>query len=103
MSLARIDTWKTRFPEKFVAEERIFSHIHKGNRIFVGTGCGEPQFLVRALIQYVESNPTAIFDAEVFIEVLAENRPMLHLFDKMGFDIKRRREEGVYELQMMFR
>jgi RimJ/RimL family protein N-acetyltransferase len=38
-----------------------------------------------------------------YAEVLTENRPMLHLFDKMGFDIKRRREEGVYELQMMFR
>jgi RimJ/RimL family protein N-acetyltransferase len=39
------------------------------------------------------------FDAEV----LAENRPMLHLFEKMGFDIKKRREEGVYELEMTFR
>jgi RimJ/RimL family protein N-acetyltransferase len=38
-----------------------------------------------------------------YAEVLAENRPMLHLFDKMGFDIKKRREEGVYELEMMFR
>jgi RimJ/RimL family protein N-acetyltransferase len=38
-----------------------------------------------------------------YAEVLAENRPMLHLFDKTGFDIKRRREEGVYELEMMFR
>ena len=36
-------------------------------------------------------------------EVLFENRAMLHLFEKMGFDIKKRREEGVYELQMMFR
>ncbi len=66
MSLESIDTWKTRFPEKFVSEERLFSHIHRGNRIFVGTGCGEPQYLVRALIRYVEAHPTAIFDAEVF-------------------------------------
>jgi ribosomal protein S18 acetylase RimI-like enzyme len=36
-------------------------------------------------------------------EVLMENRPMLHLFEKMGFDIQKRREEGVYELEMMFR
>jgi RimJ/RimL family protein N-acetyltransferase len=38
-----------------------------------------------------------------FAEVLVENKPMLHLFDKMGFEIERRREEGVYELKMMFR
>jgi len=34
--------------------------------------------------------------------VLMENRVMLHLFEKMGFDIQRKVEEGVYELKMMF-
>jgi RimJ/RimL family protein N-acetyltransferase len=38
-----------------------------------------------------------------YAEVLAENKPMLHLFEKMGFDIKKRREEGVDELEMTFR
>lgn len=36
-------------------------------------------------------------------EMLVENRVILHLFGKMGFGIKKRREEGVYELEMMFR
>ena len=44
----------------------MFSHIHRGARIFIGTGCGEPQYLVHALINYVESHPKAFFDAEVF-------------------------------------
>jgi len=35
-------------------------------------------------------------------EVLMENRPMLHLFEKMGFDIQRKVSEGVFELKMMF-
>jgi RimJ/RimL family protein N-acetyltransferase len=38
-----------------------------------------------------------------YAEVLVENRAMLHLFEKMGFDVKKRREEGVYELEMTFR
>jgi RimJ/RimL family protein N-acetyltransferase len=38
-----------------------------------------------------------------YAEMLADNRAMLHLFDKMGFDIKKRREEGVYELEMTFK
>ena len=57
---------KKIYPKKFVSEAEIFSHIHRGDRIFIHTACGEPQYLVRALIQYVESNPKAFFDAEVF-------------------------------------
>ena len=62
----RIDEMKRIYPEKFVSDDRAFSHIHQGSRIFIGTGCGEPQYLVRALIHYVQSHPTAFFDAEVF-------------------------------------
>jgi len=56
---------KRMYPEKFVTEELIFSHIHAGDRIFIGTGCGEPQYLVQALVNYVKSNPKAFFDTEL--------------------------------------
>jgi RimJ/RimL family protein N-acetyltransferase len=36
-------------------------------------------------------------------EVLVENKPMLNLFKKMGFDIEKKLEEGVYELRLTFR
>ena len=36
-------------------------------------------------------------------EVLVDNRPMLHLFESMGFDLSKRNESGVWELQMGFR
>ena len=61
----KMNELKELYPQKFAPESLIFSHIHAGDRIFVGTGCGEPQYLVRALIKYVESNPKAFFDAEV--------------------------------------
>src|SRR4030043_1196556 len=57
---------KKIYPGKFASTAEIFSHIHRGDRIFTHTACGEPQYLVQALIQYVESNPKAFFDAEVF-------------------------------------
>ncbi len=61
-----MDELRKKYPEKFGSEATIFGHIHQGNRIFIGTGCGEPQYLVLALIRYVESHPTAFYDAEVF-------------------------------------
>jgi GNAT superfamily N-acetyltransferase len=35
-------------------------------------------------------------------EVLVENKPMLHLFQKMGFHMQKNISEGVYELNMAF-
>ncbi|MCX8103939.1 MAG: GNAT family N-acetyltransferase [Candidatus Bipolaricaulota bacterium] len=58
--------WRERYREKFAPEEAVFSGIHRGHHIFISTGCGEPQYLVRALVNYAQSHPKAIFDAEVF-------------------------------------
>jgi acyl-CoA hydrolase/RimJ/RimL family protein N-acetyltransferase len=63
---ALLERWRERYPEKFATEETIFSKIRRGHHIFISTGCGEPQYLVRALVNYVQSHPKAIFDAEVF-------------------------------------
>jgi acyl-CoA hydrolase/GNAT superfamily N-acetyltransferase len=63
--IRKIEGIKAFYPEKFPTEERIFSTIHPGNRIFIGTGCGEPQCLVKALINYVGSHPKAFFDTEL--------------------------------------
>jgi len=63
--MQRLEEIKKSYPAKFVSETAVFSHIHPGDRIFIGTACGEPQYLVRALINYVNANPKAFFDAEV--------------------------------------
>jgi GNAT superfamily N-acetyltransferase len=54
-----------QYPDKFVPVDRIFSHIRRGDRLFIGTGCGEPQHLVQALMHYVGVNPKALFDVEI--------------------------------------
>lgn len=56
---------KKIYPEKFVTDNQIFSHIRSGHRIFISTGCGEPQYLVHTLVDYVKSHRKAFFDAEV--------------------------------------
>lgn len=65
MENGNCDEIKKVYPQKFIPEEEVFRHIHRGDRIFIHTACGEPQYLVQALIHFVESNPKAFFDAEV--------------------------------------
>lgn len=64
--LMKLKGIRSEYPDKFSSEENIFSNIHRGDRIFIHTACGEPQYLVQALIKYVESHPKAFVDAEVF-------------------------------------
>lgn len=55
-----------RWPGKFRDQERfIFQEIRPGDRIFVGTGCGEPQYLLRSLMDFVKKQPKAFMDAEL--------------------------------------
>lgn len=54
-----------KFPEKFISLDAIFKKIRRGSSIFIGTACGEPQYLVRSLTEFVRSRPTAFCDAEI--------------------------------------
>jgi len=61
-----IEEMRGKYPEKFVTNlERVFENIHGGNRIFIGTGCGKPSYLIEELISYTEKHPKAFADAEV--------------------------------------
>jgi len=60
-----VKEFKEKYPEKSLTESETFKCIHRGDRLFVGTGCGEPQYLLNALAEYVDANPKAFFDAEV--------------------------------------
>lgn len=60
-----LEDLKETWPDKFATDEDIFSHIHAGDKIFIGTGCGEPQYLVQAMVNFVSKNPKAFFDIEL--------------------------------------
>ena len=60
-----LQQYKSDYKDKFLSVDQIFSKIHFGNRIFISTACGEPQYLVNSLVKYVEKDPKALMDSEV--------------------------------------
>jgi acyl-CoA hydrolase/GNAT superfamily N-acetyltransferase len=48
-------------PNKVVSAEEAVSQIKNGSRVFIGTGCGEPQHLIRAMV-----NNSSIQDVLVY-------------------------------------
>lgn len=61
-----IEELRKVYPEKFATEKTIFGDIKLGAHMFVSTACGEPQYLLKALVGYIESYPKAFLDAELF-------------------------------------
>jgi len=60
-----LEEMRQAYPDKFVTAENAFDNIRRGDHLFIGTGCGEPQYLVQSLAKYVQSHPKAFFDTEV--------------------------------------
>ena len=42
--------WREIWRKKLVSADAALHHIKPGNRVFIGSACGEPHFLVRALV-----------------------------------------------------
>ncbi len=60
-----LEKFKKLYPEKFISEEALFGRIRRGNSIFIGTACGEPQYLVGSLIRYVQSASHTIYGTQI--------------------------------------
>jgi acyl-CoA hydrolase/GNAT superfamily N-acetyltransferase len=48
-SPATLPDWKTLYEAKKITAEKALRFLRRGHRVFIGSGCGEPQHLVRAL------------------------------------------------------
>lgn len=60
-----MDNLMLKYPEKFVPEVEAFKAIRRGDRLFISTGCGEPQYLVNALVGYVQKKRGNILGTEI--------------------------------------
>lgn len=57
----RESDWKERYGGKVVTAASAMKLIKSGDTIFIGTGCGQPQHLVNALVEH----PGHIYDARI--------------------------------------
>ena len=45
----RSSEWRSDYNKKIQSAEKAMRLIRRGHRVFIGSGCGEPQHLVQAL------------------------------------------------------
>jgi acyl-CoA hydrolase len=53
--------WKTKYEKKIGAAATAMKLVKPGNRIFIGTGCAQPQYLVNTLVEHSGE----IYDAHI--------------------------------------
>jgi acyl-CoA hydrolase/GNAT superfamily N-acetyltransferase len=88
---------KEIYEKRHVTLEQAFKKVNPGNRIFIGTGCAEPQFLVRSMVEY----PRHFADTEILHLVsLNESPPYAdpqyrHMFRLNTFFIGRAARDAV--------
>ncbi len=61
MSIATEFDWKEKYKNKIGTAAAAMNLIKPGNRIFIGTGCAQPQHLVNALVEH----SSHIYDAHI--------------------------------------
>ncbi len=60
-----LERLRVLYPGKFTALEEVFSLIYRGTSIFIGSSCGEPQYLIQSLVDHVESKTHRIYGSRV--------------------------------------
>jgi acyl-CoA hydrolase/RimJ/RimL family protein N-acetyltransferase len=53
--------WKEKYKDKIRATSAAMKLVKSGDRVFIGTGCGQPQHLVQALVEH----SSHIYDAHI--------------------------------------
>jgi acyl-CoA hydrolase/ribosomal protein S18 acetylase RimI-like enzyme len=81
----------------------IDEETHTADVAFAVRDDYQGQGIGRELLQYLTLQAKKRGLLGFTADVLADNWGMLHLFNNMGFDVKKRLEAGAYELKMMFK
>ncbi len=85
-------------PEKLLRAEKAIKKIKRGSRVFIGTGCGEPQHLIHAMVE--DMNMQDIMVYQMLSATLAEyinDLSFLRRFSLKLFFISRSMRKAMFE------
>ncbi len=85
-------------PEKVMTPEQAVSKIGRGSRVFVGTGCGEPQALIRAMVSDMSMQDIMVYQmlSSTFSEFM-EDKSFLRRFSLKLFFISTKMRKAAFE------
>jgi acyl-CoA hydrolase/GNAT superfamily N-acetyltransferase len=87
-----------RYPEKVVSAREAASKIRQGSRVFIGSGCGEPQHLIKAMVKDPDLQDIMIYQMLSFTLARYVGDPAFHKrFHLKLFFISRSIREAAFQ------
>jgi len=85
-------------PKKIMSVEQAVSKIKRGSRVFIGTGCGEPQHLIKGMVNDLSLQDIMIYQMLSFTLANYVNDPVfLRRFSLKLFFISRQMRKAAFE------
>ncbi len=74
-------------PEKLVSADEVMDRIRRGSRVFLGTGCGEPQHLIRTMARSASLHDILLYQmlSSTLAEFVDDERFTRNFFLKLFF------------------
>ena len=86
--------WQQLYAHKVIDAEEAISKIGRGSRVFVGTGCGEPQHLIRAMVKDQRLQDIMIYQmlSSTFANYMDDEKFLRRFFIKVFFISQKMRQ-----------
>lgn len=85
-------------PEKVITADEAISKIKKGSRVFISSGCGEPQYLIRTLVDDMQLQDVMLYQMLSFTLSDYMGDPSFHeRFSLKGFFSSSRMRKAAFE------
>jgi len=90
--------WQSLYRSKVASAPEAVSKIKRGNRVFIGTGCGEPQHLIKAMVNDLNLQDIMLYQMLSFtLSQFIENEAFTKRFSVKLFFISRSMRRAAFE------
>jgi acyl-CoA hydrolase/GNAT superfamily N-acetyltransferase len=90
--------WQTLYASKVVSGPEAVSKLKRGSRVFIGTGCGEPQHLIKAMVADQNLQDIMLYQMLSFtLSDFIDNESFLKRFSLTLFFISRSMRRAAFE------
>jgi acyl-CoA hydrolase len=93
-----MDQFQSKYKDKALSTEQAVKAIKNGSRVFIGTGCGEPQALIRAMVQDMSIQDIVIYQmlSSTFAQFV-NDESFLNRFSLKLFFISQHMRQAAFE------